>query len=142
MSSHPFKNSVDVEMSWSRPLKISSNSGMFPRGRPQARGGFDRTTNETERCVRLFGHMGSILPEQPAIHAEWKRLVASLGVSGKAVHDARIAAQMLVGGVSDLLTLNAEDFRRYSGITIWHRATFSMADSSDGKPSWTRFKRA
>ncbi|HEY2841791.1 MAG TPA: type II toxin-antitoxin system VapC family toxin [Pirellulales bacterium] len=85
----------------------------------QARGGFGRSTAEAERCLHFFEGLGKVLPEQPAIHAEWKRLVALLGVSGKAVHDARIAAQMLVAGVSDLLTLNADDFRRYAEIKTW-----------------------
>jgi len=37
-------------------------------------------------------------------------------VSGRQVHDARLAAVMLAHGVSHVLTFNVEDFRRYPGI--------------------------
>jgi predicted nucleic acid-binding protein len=43
----------------------------------------------------------------------WRDLVASHGVIGASVHDARLVAMMLDRGISDILTLNAADFRRY-----------------------------
>ncbi len=67
---------------------------------PSARGGFGLT---------LF------LPDTPDVHAEWRRLVVQIGVSGVQVHDARIAACLHVHGVTRLLTFNTKDFTRYSG---------------------------
>jgi predicted nucleic acid-binding protein len=36
---------------------------------------------------------------------------------GKPAHDARIAAIMLAHNVTNILTLNPDDFSRYQGIT-------------------------
>ncbi|HJT34679.1 MAG TPA: hypothetical protein VJ783_21815 [Pirellulales bacterium] len=48
-----------------------------------------------------------------------ERLVVALqGVTGVAVHDARLVSVMLSHGVSDIFTLNERDFRRYPGISI------------------------
>lgn len=55
--------------------------------------------------------------ETDAVFAEWKRLVAAHGVSGKKVHDARIVAAMSVHGVTCVLTFNVDDFKRYPGIS-------------------------
>jgi len=40
------------------------------------------------------------------------------GVSGIQAHDARTVAAMRVHGIANLLTLNAKDFRRFSGIIV------------------------
>jgi predicted nucleic acid-binding protein len=42
--------------------------------------------------------------------------VETYGVSGRQVHDARLAAVMEVHGVTHILTFNTDDFRRYPGI--------------------------
>ncbi len=57
----------------------------------------------------------TFLPDTPDVHAEWRRLVVQIGVSGVQVHDARIAACLHVHGVTRLLTFNTKDFTRYSG---------------------------
>jgi hypothetical protein len=54
--------------------------------------------------------------DTPAIFREWERLVVAYQVSGKNAHDARLVAAMIVHGISHLLTFNASDFQRYSGI--------------------------
>jgi predicted nucleic acid-binding protein len=84
----------------------------------QARGGFGRTLAETERCVRFFEKIGTVIPDQPTNYAEWKRLVVAFGVQGKAVHDARLAAAMIVAGISTLLTFNVQDFSRYQAFHV------------------------
>ena len=58
-----------------------------------------------------------LLPDIPAIYAEWKRLVVRHGIVGVKVHDARLVAAMNVHGVRRLLTFNAGDFTRY-GIEV------------------------
>ncbi len=50
--------------------------------------------------------------------SEWRKIVVAAGVSGIQVHDARMVAAMRVHGIANLLTLNAKDFRRFSGITV------------------------
>lgn len=54
------------------------------------------------------------------MYLEWRRLVVAHSVSGVQVHDARLAAAMLVHRIPYLLTLNARDFARYPGITALH----------------------
>ena len=62
--------------------------------------------------------MLTILPDHPAIYAEWRKLVVIHSVSGKQVHDTRIAAAMNVFGISQLLTFNVGDFKRFQNISI------------------------
>lgn len=41
------------------------------------------------------------------------------GIIGVSVHDARLVATMNAFSISHILTLNASDFKRYSGIVAW-----------------------
>ncbi|CAN5421440.1 hypothetical protein BH11ARM2_BH11ARM2_39790 [soil metagenome] len=43
----------------------------------------------------------------------WQNLVVNHSVSGRQVHDARLAAFMLAGGADEIATRNFTDFRRY-----------------------------
>jgi len=70
---------------------------------------------EVEKIERIL----NILPDSPAIYAEWKRLVVKHSVLGVKVHDARLAAAMNVHGVAQILTFNTEDFARY-GVGVLH----------------------
>ena len=58
-----------------------------------------------------------LIPENPQIYPEWQRLVTAHNVSGKNVHDTRIAAQMLVHRIDNILTFNTKDFRRFTNLT-------------------------
>lgn len=61
------------------------------------------------KAERLF----PLLPDLPAVYAEWRELVVNYGVSGVQVHDARLVATMLVHGLTHILTFNTSDFARY-----------------------------
>jgi hypothetical protein len=50
--------------------------------------------------------------------------VVQHGVLGVQVHDARLAAAMYVHRVNHILTLNASDFSRYTGLSALHPNTF------------------
>jgi predicted nucleic acid-binding protein len=67
----------------------------------------------------------SVLAEPAHLFAELKRLISTYSVSGKQVHDARLAAMILVWQVENLLTLNEQDFCRYEpeGIKIFTPAS-------------------
>jgi predicted nucleic acid-binding protein len=67
---------------------------------------------QVARMKRLF----RILPDSPEDYSEWERLVVLHRVSGKKVHDARLAAAMRVRGITHLLTFNVKDFARYNDI--------------------------
>jgi predicted nucleic acid-binding protein len=85
-----------------------------------ARGGFGLTVAQTDRKARLVERLFRLLPDSPAIHVEWRRLVVVHTVTGVSVHDARIVAAMLVHGQTHLLTFDDGDFARYPGIIAVH----------------------
>lgn len=76
------------------------------------------TLSEVEKIEAAL----ELLPDTPAIYAEWKRLVIHHGVMGAKVHDARLVAAMTVYGIGRLLTFNAGDFTRY-GIEVLQPAS-------------------
>src|SRR5712691_10943013 len=88
--------------------------------RPTTVNGFGLTVAETDRRARVIERLLTLLPDSPAMHAEWRRLVVTHAVSGVQVYDARLVAAMRVHGVTNLLTLNIDDFTRYPGITAVH----------------------
>ena len=82
--------------------------------------GFGLTVAETDGRARVIERLLTLLPDSPAMHAEWRRLVVTHAVSGVQVYDARLVAAMRVHGVTNLLTLNIDDFTRYPSITAVH----------------------
>lgn len=54
------------------------------------------------------------LPDHHQAGFLWDRLVAQHQVKGVQVHDAQLVATALACGITSILTLNTEDFRRYS----------------------------
>lgn len=70
------------------------------------------TVNELTRVKGIF----RVLPDTPAIFTEWESLVSRHAVKGKEAHDARIVAAMLTHRISNLLTFNTGDFKRYTEI--------------------------
>lgn len=84
--------------------------------RPVAQNGYGLSPAETEEVIKQIEKVFILLPDVEAIHHEWRRLVSAYGVSGAKVHDARIVAAMIVHGVRQLLTLDGNDFGRYTEI--------------------------
>jgi predicted nucleic acid-binding protein len=80
--------------------------------RPIERNGFGLVPATADRLLRLVERLFPLLPDSPAVYTEWRRLVVSFGVSGIQVHDARIAAAMIVHGMTHILTFNTTDFAR------------------------------
>lgn len=88
--------------------------------RPVERNGLGLDTTEAGRRLGLIERQFLLLPESEATYAEWRRIVVEFCVSGTQVHDARLAALMLINRVSRVLTLNPKDFERYSGLLAVH----------------------
>ena len=59
-----------------------------------------------------------VFRDPPELYDEWRRLVVLRGVSGKNAHDTRLVAAMMVHSITQILTYNADDFTRYSGIEV------------------------
>jgi predicted nucleic acid-binding protein len=84
--------------------------------RPLAKNGFGLSSAETDARAKIIEARFRLLPDSERVHEEWRRLVVQYSVCGAQVHDARLAASMIVHGVANLLTLNDRDFARYLGI--------------------------
>ncbi len=84
--------------------------------RPIDVNGLGMTTDEAEKELENLQKLFTVLPENERIFDEWKRLVAKYKVSGKPSHDARIVAAMKVRRLENILTLNPNDFKRYTEI--------------------------
>ena len=81
------------------------------------RGGLGLSVEATEMRLRLLERHFPVLPDSPFVYERWKTLVLVHKVIGVNVHDARLAAAMLVHGVTHILTANVRDFVRYPGVT-------------------------
>jgi predicted nucleic acid-binding protein len=81
-----------------------------------ARGGYGYSAAAAIPRLRFIERSCEILTESSSSHQIWSSLVEELQLTGVTVHDARIAAIMLAQGYSQILTLNAQDFRRFPGV--------------------------
>jgi predicted nucleic acid-binding protein len=86
--------------------------------RPVAQNGLGLSASQAQAELTRLRGFCTLLDDTPAILPQWERLVAQHQVLGKNAHDARLVAAMLVHGVPRLLTFNAADFQRFSGITV------------------------
>jgi predicted nucleic acid-binding protein len=85
--------------------------------RPVSANGLGMSPAEAKLEVESLERLFPLVPDSPAVYIEWKRLVATASVSGVKVHDARLAAIMVVNGLTHVLTFNTNDFKRFPGIT-------------------------
>lgn len=85
--------------------------------RPVDANGLGLTVAETAAEVSKLKGIFQLLPDTPAIFAEWEVLVSRHAVKGKEAHDARLVAAMIAHKVSNLLTFNTADFKRYTEIS-------------------------
>ncbi len=91
-----------------------------------ARSGFGLSVEETDLRAKVIESYLTFLPDSEAVHLEWRRLVVTYSVMGVKVHDARLVAAMLVHGVTDILTFNTDDFKRFSQITAVHPTAINL----------------
>jgi len=80
--------------------------------RPVAVNGLGLSAADSEVQTTNFETRFALLTETPDVFPAWKALVVALGVIGKQVHDARLAAICHVHGVKNLLTFNTAHFSR------------------------------
>ncbi len=78
--------------------------------RPVKNNGLGLPLVEAEAKAANFEATLLLLPETPDIFPKWKAIVESLGIIGKQVHDARLAAVCHVHAVRNLLTFNTAHF--------------------------------
>lgn len=86
--------------------------------RPQSANGLDMSTSEAGIELSKIKSLFRLLEDNAFIHREWERIVVQYRVSGKNSHDARLVATMKTHGVTQLLTFDKDDFKRYTDITV------------------------
>jgi predicted nucleic acid-binding protein len=67
-----------------------------------------------------FRRAFQLLEDTVATSKKLQDLVLQFSVKGKQVHDTNIVSVMLLHGISDLLTHNPDEFKRYSGLIRTH----------------------
>lgn len=93
--------------------------------RPVDANGFGWDARQTEQEVGKLLNFFLFLDDTPSVFRHWLTLVTAHAVSGKQVHDARLAAVMEAHGVASILTFNTRDFSRYPGLTATDPAAVS-----------------
>ena len=112
-----------VHKLWANEHELRTTSQNFAEfwnvsTRPTDRNGFGQTPVETDGLLKDLEAFFPLLPDSPKVYPEWRRLVVDYEVAGVQVHDARLAASMIVHNVKHILTFNVVDFTRYDSAGI------------------------
>jgi predicted nucleic acid-binding protein len=91
--------------------------------RPAERNGHGLSAAETADSLNWIERTMVFLPDESRVLAKWRRLIVEHQVRGVQVHDARLAASLIVHEVPQILTLNGPDFARYPEIEAIHPAS-------------------
>ena len=107
----------DIELCYA-----SQNLGEFwnVSTRPVDRNGFGLSIQETARRFESVVRNMTLLKEVEAVFPAWLQLMKAHEIRGIQVHDAHIAAVLEVHGVSNLLTFNGADFKRFPKVIAVH----------------------
>lgn len=81
--------------------------------RPVEAGGYGLTPAESYTHIKSITEQFDLVPEPSDLYLHWMDLCLQYSVSGRPAHDARLVALMLASGITDLATLNPQDFKRY-----------------------------
>ena len=102
--------------------------------RPTERNGMGFSEEEAGREVAGIEASLFLLPDVPASHPVWKRIVHDYRVRGVKVYDARLVAVMNVYAVESILSFNSADFKRYDLVTALDPASLPDEGSQTRVP--------
>jgi predicted nucleic acid-binding protein len=86
--------------------------------RPLEVGGMGLTAELAEQALFDVEAAFFRVEDSDRVYSKWRELVAVYSVLGKQVHDANLAASMIVNGLTHILTFNGKDFARFKEITV------------------------
>ncbi|MCK5804912.1 MAG: PIN domain-containing protein [Lentisphaeria bacterium] len=86
--------------------------------RPLEVNGLGLSAGDALRNVEEFQRRLVIYDETEAVSRRLCTLVRDAALRGKRIHDANVAATMLIHGISKLVTENPGDFANFAGIEI------------------------
>jgi hypothetical protein len=90
--------------------------------RPALKNGLGLSTVETERRLADLDPILTLVTENEAAYRVWRKWVIQFDIKGTQVHDARLAAGMIVHGIDRILTYNPRDFKRFGALKAVHPA--------------------
>ena len=88
--------------------------------RPVARNGHGLSCAVASLALSDLEGFMTLLPDDARVYAVWRELVTEHDIRGVQVHDAKLAAAMLVHDVGHILTFNGADFARYPKVEAAH----------------------
>lgn len=97
--------------------------------RPIIVNGLGLTVAQAEQELTKLKALFTILPDTRDILPKWEQLVVKHQVLGKQAHDARLVAAMGVHNLTNLLTFNDGDFKRFTEIVVVNPA--NMLEESE-----------
>jgi predicted nucleic acid-binding protein len=86
--------------------------------RPASENGLGMPPADVAKAIDLWLELFTLLRDERGIFAIWRELVQRHGVTGKSAHDARLVAAMRRHDLTNLLTFNVADFKRYDGMDV------------------------
>lgn len=86
--------------------------------RPIDVNGFGFSIIQVEASLEAIEGSFALLAESAEVLPKWRQISSVHQVRGKQVYDARLAAVMLLYGISRILTFNHTDFVRYKGVGV------------------------
>ena len=86
--------------------------------RPTNENGLGLSPAKAEKELAGVRKLFRLLPPSLDVVNVWQGIVTTHTVLGKKAHDAHLVAVMQVDGVTNILTFNVGDFRRFHGITV------------------------
>jgi predicted nucleic acid-binding protein len=86
--------------------------------RPIAQNGFGLEAIEAQEAMEKLTKAYILLPDNEKILPYWLHLIKKYEVKGKKSHDTRLVAFMLSHQISNLYTLNTQDFTRFQDVTL------------------------
>ncbi len=84
--------------------------------RPSDKNGLGLSITQADVELSKIEQVFDLLHDTKDIYHIWRELIVNHSVSGVKVHDAKMAAAMMVHNIENLLTFNVDDFKRYRDI--------------------------
>ena len=91
--------------------------------RPRENNGLGMPASLVDSAIDRTLEVFTMLLDERGVFANWRSLVRTYEVKGKAAHDARLVAAMNRHGITLLLTFNADDFARFEQLSVRTPAT-------------------
>ena len=80
---------------------------------PAGQNGLGMTPQQASQWLSFFQRRFTLMHDREDVPARWHTLVRTLAITGFRSHDARLVAAMESQGITRLLTLNPDDFKRF-----------------------------